>query len=422
MKKIAFVFFILLFMLFVSELVVAQELPSPGILPDNFFYGVKRWWEGAQLWFKFDPVDKAKFHSYLAEVRLAEAKAMADSGKSQYIQGLMNDYESEINTTENILETQETTGRNVTDIEETVANATHKHLAILENLLEKVPEPAKIHIEHAINASSKGCLRALKAIRRHSPEITSKLAARFAEADLNRSKILIEKIKVKLAQRRLELYKKFLNETGEANEKAEKLGKNVTALAEHVCSKIYKHIEVLERVLEKAPDQAKPALEHAINASMKSYEKCMERITKAINRTVERWKWKNCTADIDCAKLLRYCPVKFGFKPTCYIPPNKTTGRCYCQPMWKRISRNCTTDADCRHLICPMVIGHDTPICKEGRCICGSRWEITNQTEWRERFNQTFSNETQTILRKIKERYLTTRINEITEKISGISH
>ena len=73
-------------------------------------------------------------------------------------------------------------------------------------------------------------------------------------------------------------------------------------------------------------------------------------------------------------------------------------------------------------MICPMVIGHDTPICKEGRCICGSRWEITNQTEWRERFNQTFSNETQTILRKIKERYLTTRINEITEKISGISH
>ncbi|MGC9058801.1 MAG: hypothetical protein ACP5H3_00110 [Candidatus Aenigmatarchaeota archaeon] len=31
----------------------------------------------------------------------------------------------------------------------------------------------------------------------------------------------------------------------------------------------------------------------------------------------------------------------------------------------------CSKDEDCSQIVCPMVIGMDTPMCKEGKCICG---------------------------------------------------
>jgi len=39
--------------------------------------------------------------------------------------------------------------------------------------------------------------------------------------------------------------------------------------------------------------------------------------------------------------------------------------------MEMRTLRNCKVDADCISIICPMVIGRDTPTCVEGVCICG---------------------------------------------------
>jgi len=39
--------------------------------------------------------------------------------------------------------------------------------------------------------------------------------------------------------------------------------------------------------------------------------------------------------------------------------------------MEMRTLRNCKVDADCISIICPMVIGRDTPMCVEGVCICG---------------------------------------------------
>ncbi len=39
--------------------------------------------------------------------------------------------------------------------------------------------------------------------------------------------------------------------------------------------------------------------------------------------------------------------------------------------MEMKTTRSCKVDADCISIICPMVIGRDTPMCVEGVCICG---------------------------------------------------
>jgi hypothetical protein len=242
---------IVLTMLVVGGVASAQEeLPSPGLLPDHPFYEVKMWWEDVRMFFTFNSKDKAKLHLEFASIRLAEVNEMIKKNKTKFIQELLEDYKKELNETE-----------------------------------DKVEE----------------------------------LKAR---------------------------------------------GKNITILAEHVSNVTYKHVFILEEVLEKVPEQAKIHIEHAINVSIKGHEIAVESILVRVNKTIQKVR---------------------------------------------RI--NCTTDADCRHLFCPMVLGSDTPICREGKCVCGAKWEIVNKTEWVERFNETWTNVTQ---RKIK------KIEEIYERIGGI--
>jgi uncharacterized damage-inducible protein DinB len=412
-KGLIFATAILTISLISISVIAQEELPKPSILPDSPFYGFSRWFERVRMVFTFSEEGKAKLNLQFAELRIAEAKSMIEKGKPQYAESLLKDYESELNESQKRLQNQIRLGRNVTALAELVANATHKHLAILEEIFEKVPAPAQRAIEHAINVSSKGCIIAVERIRELSPERAEKIASKFAEEELSKSVEMIKRGKEKRAQERLRIYKELLNETEEAEKKIEGLGKNVTALAEHICNMTYKHIEVLEKVLEEVPERAKIAIEHAINASLERQATCMERILNAINKSAEEKKWKACTSDEDCKKILTYCPEKFGFEVKCYIPKNKTEGICHCLPKWRKIEINCSSDAECRFLICPMAIGMDTPICKEGRCVCGAKWEIVNKTEWRERFKEEIPSEIQ---EKIKEIYNKTEIEKIKER------
>jgi hypothetical protein len=194
--------------------VTAQELAKPWLLPDNPFYPFQRVIERIQLMLTFDPEAKARLHLQFAERRLAELNEEIAKNQTQYMKGLYNDYEIEI------------------------------------------------------------------------------------------------------------------NETGKEVNATKGLGRNVTELAEHVSNATYKHVLVLERVLEKVPDQAKPSIEHAINVSINGHEQAVESIWGRINKTIEKVE-----------------------------------------------RNNCTTDDDCNNLICPQVLGGDTPLCEDGKCRCGERGE-----------------------------------------------
>ena len=351
-----------------------EELPDPGITPDSRLYGLDRAIERLQLILTRDRVAKARLHLRLVEERLAEANTMFEKGKPEFAQSLMKDHEKEINETEVETEKARAEGRNVTDLVEHISSITYKHITILSDLLDRVPEQAKPHIEHAINVSSKGHIRALKRLGDVEPEKVAGLSSKFAEKRLLKAKEMIEKGKTEHGRRLIEEYEKEVNETQEAIEKAKRLGRNVTELAEHVANMTYKHIEALETLLEKVPEPTKIHIEHAINISIKGHETAVERILERINKTEEKVR---------------------------------------------RV--NCTTDADCKHLICPQVLGHDTPVCHEGNCKCGGKWEIVNKTEWRERFKEEWTNETQRRVERIKQSYGKTKIEEKVKQVIPIA-
>lgn len=70
----------------------APPIADVGLLPDNGFYGFKKFFENIDVFFTPDPVDKAEKQLAIAETRLAEAVIMAEQGKDAYVPQLVAEY------------------------------------------------------------------------------------------------------------------------------------------------------------------------------------------------------------------------------------------------------------------------------------------------------------------------------------------
>lgn len=273
----------------ISPVMAQEELQSPGLLPDHPLYGVKRWSEGVHVFFTFDDGAKARLHTRFSEARLAEAKAMTELGKPEWAGGLMEDYMEEVNETVMCMQRQRQREGHIMDLAEHVCNATDKHAVILSDLVDEVPEQERPRIMRAINASSNGHIRALEAIKEEKPEMAAQLSAKFAEKRMIKAKEMFEVGRPEHAQRMLCGYNERMEEAEKAMKVAEKRGLNVTELAEHSGNMTYKHVEVLEALLEldKVPEQAKPHIEHAINVSIHGHETSVNRTQKGLQEMAE---------------------------------------------------------------------------------------------------------------------------------------
>ena len=99
-------------------------------------------------------------------------------------------------------------------------------------------------------------------------------AERLAEAQA-----VVEKGKPEFAEKTLERYEDQLEKSIARAEKAMAKGKSTEKVIE-VLAKVgqatSKHLEVLAEVYEKVPEQAKPAIEEAMKASIRGHEKAVE--------------------------------------------------------------------------------------------------------------------------------------------------
>ncbi|MEM7821520.1 MAG: DUF5667 domain-containing protein [Candidatus Aenigmatarchaeota archaeon] len=174
-----------------------------------------------------------------------------------------------------------------------------------------------------------------------NPTNRVRLRLLFAEERMLELDEMIRREKLEFVENLLKDKEGELDEADVEIEKLKIAGIDTTSLLEHLSNMTYKHVEVLERVLERVPESARPAIEKAINLSVARHENCIERLLEKINKTIENVRKFNCTINTDCMRLL-----------------------------------------------CPMVIGYDTPLCEDGKCTCGPKWKIANVTRWRERFQE----------------------------------
>jgi hypothetical protein len=161
-----------------------------GTIPGNLFYGLDRAAESIQLAMTRDHIKKAELHLEHAEERLAEMNQMIEKNKFKHVEKLAKEQEDALTDAEAEIAKAEANGEKNDQIAHDVAAATYKHILLLTQVLDKVPEQAKESIQHALNASVSGHQKALMKIESQigKPEDVPKAKPQEAQ-DAEREKV-----------------------------------------------------------------------------------------------------------------------------------------------------------------------------------------------------------------------------------------
>lgn len=244
-----------------------SDLPDPGMLPGSPFYFAKGFFEGLGTVFTFGNSAKAKRYLELAEKRLAEAKALANQG-DENMQAAVARYEEQYAGAKKRAEQTESI-----DLEAQVAGAATKHLSVLDEVIERVPDQAKEAVRAAKERSMTGQIEALRGIARRDPEKAANIFSRAAEGRLNAMRSRLgddddeseneeegEEIKEALAE-----YEKYAQFGQEISSLAEGLRTGETTVKQLVEKATSHHLDILREVQQKAPEQAQEGIKKSIN-------------------------------------------------------------------------------------------------------------------------------------------------------------
>lgn len=110
-----------------------------------------------------------------------------------------------------------------------------------------------------------------------SAENKTKQYLHLAEVRMAEYQKMLEKGKTELARKTLEKYEKQLNKAIVKIEELKSKGKNVEDTSQKIEESVAKHINILERNLQKAPESAKKGLDNALESARKLIQKKTEK-------------------------------------------------------------------------------------------------------------------------------------------------
>ncbi len=241
------------------------------------------------MFFTFGTEAKAKKALRYAEERLAEAKVMATRNKIKEMITAANDYDGFMAMVNERVE--EAWQRGPSDnISERVALATSKHLSILDWVEDHVPDEAKEAIARAREASMNGQVNALRALARNRLENAFNINAAAIEGRMERA-LVRATANLTTDNTSTDNVTNDINEAldyairiAELEDEmlaiAEEKGLDITALQQRLAHSTANRLEVLSSVYEKVPETARPAIERAIENSVRKYERAVEKLEK----------------------------------------------------------------------------------------------------------------------------------------------
>jgi len=217
------------------------EVSEPKILPDNPLYFFKNLGRRIRAFFAFRPIDKAKLSMKFASEKLLEAKKLAQKTKNpDILEKALKNYEDEIER--------------------------------IKNRVEEIREKAS-----------------------ENPEV-GKFLDKFIKQQILHEKILErlqEQVPKEVSERIKETREQHLNRFGEVMQKLEektkiqeRLEKNLEELKGSKF-KDFKNLEILKRLEEQVPQEAKEAIQKARERTL---ERLKERIQQMTTTTQERFR------------------------------------------------------------------------------------------------------------------------------------
>ncbi|MFB5613701.1 MAG: DUF5667 domain-containing protein [Candidatus Nitrosomaritimum yanchengensis] len=144
-----------------------DDLPEPGTTPDSFVYGFKKAFEGLDLAFTFNQNDKVAKHLKFAELRLSEANAMVQKGMPEQVDDLTKDYEKQVSDAKKIADSA-SKAADKASLTEDIVSASSKHVEVLTELKDTLPEQAQLRIQVIIDNSKKDIGIAMKELSNYA--------------------------------------------------------------------------------------------------------------------------------------------------------------------------------------------------------------------------------------------------------------
>jgi hypothetical protein len=141
------------------------EYLYPGLLPDHPLYFLKSFVYAVRGLFVFGDEAKARWHLKLSDKRAAEARELAEKGKDVLA---VRASEKAVTTRDRAIEYMEVIkaqGKDVEGLIEKLEAVSIRQQAVLEGVLEKVPEQAKDAVRKAKERSKSGHEKAIEVLR-----------------------------------------------------------------------------------------------------------------------------------------------------------------------------------------------------------------------------------------------------------------
>jgi predicted transcriptional regulator len=261
---------ILAVVLAVSGLGVGAAYASQSSLPGDTLYPLKLATEQAGMILSPDGPARAERALSFANKRMREMEALTQKGRSQDLELAVEQYGYALNMTLAMIEQTADRGLATENITALVAEATVRHLMVLDELWDMVPEEAKAAIAQARNVSETGRENALMALARNNTVWATELNLASMEGRLTRIRARVQNAEaVQIALQQFE-------GMGELGEEICRIGQatglDMTDLEELIAEATARHLEVLAEVWEEAPEQARPAIERVMANLMMRYQ------------------------------------------------------------------------------------------------------------------------------------------------------
>lgn len=252
-----------------TDVEVDDDLPDAGISPDNPIHFLDRFFDNVGITFTFNKAAKAQRRLKVAEERLAEAKKLTENNDGRAEQAI-EFYQNQLQRAEDLLaETQDP------QLRERLTERTERYAAILEKIAER-QEKAVDKIERADEKVGQVREKIRAALgRAHDKSLDDhfKFARELAKEQPEKAAELIEKI----TERRIKTIEQASESSDDGSENSKRKVINFdrfskladelvdTGKADKLRMVRQRHMDVLRRVQNQVPNQAKDAIQRAID-------------------------------------------------------------------------------------------------------------------------------------------------------------
>jgi len=242
-------------------------------LPGDALYTVKLGTEQLRMIWPGDDVAKAQLTLSFAERRVEEMETLVERERLQDLDLAVEKYDYAMNMTLTRMERARNKGLDTGNVTAVVAEATTQHLLILDEIWDKVPEPAKTAITRARQVSEWGRQHALAALAKQNTVRAAEMNLAAMEGRLNRARVRVMVRDMEAVQIALRQFEDMARFGQEIYQIAQETGLNITEVAELVDEATSVQMEELLKLYEEVPEETKEAIARAIEESFRCHER-----------------------------------------------------------------------------------------------------------------------------------------------------